>query len=111
LSLHDALPIWLRASHQALGSTDVPSGCDALPSRCRAPVSASRITTLQDCVEESIPATSVIFTERPSGVRVPTGLSERTRSCVRPLPEHQSLQNWHGQLEGQPLTRRPPAWG
>ena len=55
-------------SHQAAGSTSVPSGCGARPCRTSAPVSASRITTLQDWVEESIPATSGIgsLTGRPS---------------------------------------------
>jgi hypothetical protein len=34
-------------------------GCDADPERMIAPVSASHTTTLQDCVDESTPATSV----------------------------------------------------
>src|SRR6478609_8336031 len=45
------------ASHQDEGATSVPSGCEARPERTSAPVSASRTTTLQDCVDESIPAT------------------------------------------------------
>src|SRR4051812_32515214 len=49
-----------RASHQAAGSTEVPSGWEARPVRTTRPVSASRITTLQLWVEESTPATSVI---------------------------------------------------
>ena len=46
-----------RADSQAAGGADVPSGCAARPSRTRAPVTASRTTTLQDCVEVSTPAT------------------------------------------------------
>src|SRR3954471_1159519 len=49
-----------RADHQASGWTSVPSGWLARPCRTSFPVSASRMTTLQDCVEESIPATSVM---------------------------------------------------
>ena len=48
------------ASHHLPGSTSVVSGCGAQPLRTSAPVSASRMTTLQDWVDESIPATSVI---------------------------------------------------
>ena len=44
-----------RASHQAAGSTSVPGGCGARPCRTSAPVSASRITTVHDCVDESTP--------------------------------------------------------
>ena len=39
------------------GSTSVPSGWGADPLRTSSPVSASQTTTLQDWVEESIPAT------------------------------------------------------
>ena len=46
------------ADHHAAGSTSVPSGCGARPSRTSAPVSASRTTTLHDWVERSTPATS-----------------------------------------------------
>ena len=57
-------PAWASAdcsaSHQCRGSTDVPSGCGARPLRTSAPVSTSRMTTLQACVEESTPATSVM---------------------------------------------------
>ncbi len=53
------------ASHQWRGSTDVPSGWDARPSRTTAPVDASRMVTLQDWVEESTPATSCWLNERP----------------------------------------------
>src|SRR5690606_25177763 len=48
------------ASHHASGSTLVPSGCEARPVRTTAPVAASAITTLQDCVEESTPITSAM---------------------------------------------------
>src|SRR5690606_5942432 len=48
-----------NASHHASGCTSVPSGCFADPVRTSAPVSASRTTTLQDCVDVSTPATSV----------------------------------------------------
>src|SRR5690606_39796426 len=47
------------AAHHASGCTSVPSGWAARPERTSAPVSASRITTLQDWVDESTPATSV----------------------------------------------------
>jgi hypothetical protein len=43
------------ASHQALGSTSVPSGCGARPERTSDPLARSRMTALQLCVEESIP--------------------------------------------------------
>src|SRR4051794_19497345 len=46
------------AAHHAAGSTSVPSGCAARPSRTTAPVDASQTTTLVDCVDESTPATS-----------------------------------------------------
>src|SRR5664279_2713289 len=48
-----------RASHHAPGSTSVPSGCAARPERTSVPLTRSRITTLQLCVEESTPATRV----------------------------------------------------
>src|ERR1035437_2216430 len=48
------------ASHHAPGSTCVPSGCAAHPERTSVPRARSRMTTLQLCVEESIPATRVI---------------------------------------------------
>src|SRR3569833_1717893 len=47
-----------NASHQAAGSTSVPSGCGARPVRTSSPVSASHTTTLVDWVDESTPATS-----------------------------------------------------
>src|SRR5664280_583267 len=53
-------PASASAVHQLAGSTSVPSGCSPRPWRSSAPVSASRMTTLQNCVEESIPATSAI---------------------------------------------------
>ena len=57
-------PAWATASssafHQWCGSTSVPPGWAARPDRTSAPVSASRITTLQDWVDESIPATRAI---------------------------------------------------
>ena len=43
---------------QSAGFTSVPSGWIARPSRNNSPEAASRITTLQDCVEESTPAMS-----------------------------------------------------
>ena len=43
---------------QRAGFTSVPSGWEARPSRNNSPVTASRITTLQDCVEESTPTMS-----------------------------------------------------
>jgi hypothetical protein len=49
-----------RAAHHASGCTSVPSGWVARPCRTSSPVSASRMTTLQDCVDESMPATSVM---------------------------------------------------
>ena len=49
---------FLEGVHQWSGWTSVPSGWVARPWRTKAPVSASRITTLQDWVELSIPATS-----------------------------------------------------
>jgi hypothetical protein len=47
------------APTSACGSTSVPSGWAARPSRTQAPVCASRTTTFTDWVEESTPATSV----------------------------------------------------
>src|SRR5664280_1238589 len=58
------------AVHHLAGSTSVPSGCAARPWRSSAPVSASRMTTLQDCVEESIPATSAIAVHLRVGLSV-----------------------------------------
>ena len=46
------------AVSQCRGSTSVRGGCGARPLRMRVPSSASRMTTLQDWVEESTPATS-----------------------------------------------------
>ena len=46
------------ACSQACGSTSVPGGCDACPRRTSNPSSASRTTTVQDWVDESMPATS-----------------------------------------------------
>ncbi len=48
------------ASTQNRGCTSVPSGCAARASRTSSPVSASRTTTLTDCVDESMPATSAM---------------------------------------------------
>ena len=47
------------ASHHTLGSTWVRSGWDARPARTSSPVSASRIVTLTDWVDESTPATNL----------------------------------------------------
>ncbi|CAB4567697.1 unannotated protein [freshwater metagenome] len=47
-----------NASFQCAGLISVPSGCAARPSRSNFPLSAWRITTLTDCVEESTPATN-----------------------------------------------------
>ncbi len=52
------------ADHHASGSTSVPSGCGARPSRTSLPSVASRTTTLQDWVDESIPATRVTGARR-----------------------------------------------
>ena len=49
----------LQCSFPVRWSISVPSGCFAEPCRTSAPVSASRTTTLHDCVEESTPASSV----------------------------------------------------
>ena len=47
----------VSACHQAAGSTSVPGGCAARPSRTSAPAARRRgSTTLHDCVDESIPA-------------------------------------------------------
>ena len=46
------------ALHHFAGSTSLPSGCGARPSRISSPLIASRITTFTDCVEVSIPATN-----------------------------------------------------
>ncbi len=63
-STSDSPPAWsraaCRASHQPAGSTSVPGGCGARPLRTSSPLSASRITTVHDCVDESTPATSPI---------------------------------------------------
>ena len=48
------------ASHQPAGSTSVPGGCGARPDRTCSPVAASRMTTVHDCVDESIPATRLM---------------------------------------------------
>src|SRR5256885_5461352 len=73
----------LKASHQAAGSTSVPSGCGARPVRTISPVSASHTTTLVDCVDESMPATSSaviglplcdVFDDLDRGARVERGL-------------------------------------
>src|SRR6185503_13741903 len=47
-----------NADHHCCGSISVPSGCGEDEERTTAPVSASQITTLQDWVDESMPATS-----------------------------------------------------
>ncbi len=47
-----------KADHHSSGFTSVPSGCGDDADRTIAPVSASQTTTLQDWVDESIPATS-----------------------------------------------------
>ena len=52
-----ALMAACRAAHHDCGSTSVPSGCGDDADRTVAPVSASQITTLQDWVDESMPAT------------------------------------------------------
>ena len=49
-----------NASHQPAGSTSVPGGCGARPDRTCSPVVASRMTTVQDCVDESTPATRLM---------------------------------------------------
>ena len=67
------------ACHQSAGSTSVPGGCAARPSRTSAPPSASRTTTLHDWVDESIPATSV-FIARAASARSPAGRAVRTRN-------------------------------
>ncbi len=53
-----ALMAVCSAAHHNCGSTSVPSGCGEDEDRTTAPVSASQITTLQDWVDESMPATS-----------------------------------------------------
>src|SRR5262249_20807045 len=53
------LPACSRAAHQACGSHSVPAGWGALPVPTTVPSSARHSTTFVDCVEESIPATSV----------------------------------------------------
>jgi len=50
-------PAWSRAVHHAAGSASVPGGCGALPRPITVPSSARHSTTLQDCVDESTPAT------------------------------------------------------
>ena len=54
-----------RAAHHSCGSTSVPSGCGAVPDRAISPLSASHTSTLQDCVEESTPATRVTSAKLP----------------------------------------------
>ena len=59
-----------NASHQPAGSTSVPGGCGARPDRTCSPVVASRMTMVQDCVDESTPATrlmNVTLVPRPGG--------------------------------------------
>src|SRR4051794_34365127 len=68
------------AAPHAAGSTSVPSGWAARPSRTVAPVSESRTRTLQDWVEESTPATSA--TSGPHTVEV------LQRQLVEPLEAH-----------------------
>ena len=45
------------ADHHSCGSIWVPSGCGDDADRTIVPVSASQMTTLQDWVDESMPAT------------------------------------------------------
>jgi hypothetical protein len=56
------------ADHHRVGSTSVPEGCGSDPERTVSPVSASQISTLQDWVDESIPATRATPTSSVSGI-------------------------------------------
>src|SRR5665647_99811 len=63
-----ALPMaCCSACHQNSGATSVPSGRLVRQGRASHPVSASRMTTLQDWVDESTPATSVIVGSARAG--------------------------------------------
>ena len=85
------------AAHQASGCTSVPSGCGARPCRTSAPVSASRMTTLQDWVEESTPATSVMAAPRaqraPRRCSTASWCSRRSRSPARPAASTSKSSN------------------
>src|SRR5699024_2464083 len=50
----------VAARHHSAGCTSVPSGWGACPSRTSVPSALSRMTTLHDWVDESIPATRLI---------------------------------------------------
>jgi hypothetical protein len=54
-----------NADHHSCGSISVPSGCGDDAERTISPVSLSQITTLQDWVDESIPATSATPAKLP----------------------------------------------
>src|SRR5699024_86295 len=79
------------AVHHCSGSTSVPGGGGAEPVRTTAPESASAMTILQLCVEESTPATylraAVIVAPRP----LPTGPSPSRPRLRRPTQPRRAL--------------------
>ena len=113
-------PAWAMAScsatHHASGSTEVPAGCDARPSRTTRPVSASTTTTLHDCVDESTPMTSAMLTlplRRPdcaSAPRTVTALAGRCPTVVQ-CPRHADRARTHPRVldtQRRPRPRMPP---
>src|SRR5450631_2705801 len=76
-----------RASHHAPGSTSVPSGWAARPERTRVPRARSRMTTLQLCVEESMPATRVMGSAAVRGRAQRAGSARTEKVLERQLVE------------------------
>ncbi len=72
----------VSAASQAAGSTSVPAGCAARPSRTSSPESASRTTTLQAWVELSTPATSGTGTSWVDGSRVTQTIVQRPNEWI-----------------------------
>ena len=90
-------PTIRRGSCSLRGGT--VGGCGRWPDRTSSPVSASRTSSLQDCVEESIPATSVTRPPRALRRRRP-----RTRAARHPPRRRRRRSRWR-----RPVPARPPA--
>src|SRR5699024_179662 len=94
------------AVHHCSGSTSVPGGCGVEPVRTTAPESASAMTILQLCVEESTPATylraAVIVAPRP----LPTGPSPSRPLPTRPSPDRPRLRRPSQPRRALPLPPR-----
>ena len=115
----DAATASFNASHQARGSTSVPSGCGARPSRTTSPDTGSHTTTLHDCVDESTPATKglspitqplVEETISRSGDASPAGAAPRSGTRARRRPARRTPRR-SCDPPGSPQGTRPrPAW-